>query len=106
LRHRIIPWTEIIVLKAIENIEETKQSLERCRSCSFCSENEICDVAIADSAGLLHEYGRSQALLLITDGINRLWLRDEIKMKKPKRNKFGFFGRSKRGPSRRIITRP
>ena len=98
-----MPWTEIVVLDVVESIEETKRSLERCRSCRLCSENEICDVAIADATGLLKEYDRSQALLLTKDGINRLWLRDEIKMKKPKRSKFGLFGRSKRVPSRRII---
>ena len=88
MRHRVIPWTEKVVLKAIENIEETKQALERCRSCRICSENQICDIAIADDSSLLLEYGHSQALHLITDGINRLWLRGEIKVKMPPKNKF------------------
>lgn len=106
MRQRIIPWTEIVVLKAIENIEETKRSLECCRTCKFCSKNEICDVAIADATGLLQEYGRSQALHLTTDGINRLWLRSEIKVKTSKKNKFEIFGRRKRDQTRRIISRP
>jgi len=96
-------WTEKAVRDVIEKIEETKNSLERCLLCRACATEEICDVTIADVSGLLQEYGWTQALHLATDGINRLWLRNEIQEKEMKRGKIWVPWRKKRSQPHRII---
>lgn len=98
-------WTEKAVREVIEKIEEIKRSLARCSHCGSCAKNEICDVAIVDATGLLREYGWTQALHLATDGINRLWLRDEIRVKETKKGRSWPLGRRKRVQQRRIIVK-
>ena len=98
-------WTEKAVREVIEKIDETKRSLERCRLCGSCAKDEICDVAIVDATGLLREYGWTQALHLATDGINRLWLRNEIRVKEIKKGRIWSIGRRKRLQQRRIIVK-
>ncbi|MFQ5819468.1 MAG: hypothetical protein ACE5I5_05735 [Candidatus Heimdallarchaeota archaeon] len=102
---RTITWTEKAVRDVIKDIEETKKSLQRCHHCRSCSKNEICDVAISDATGLLQEYGWDQAFHLANDGINRLWLRNEIKVKEIKRSRTWSFRRRKKFQSRRIIAK-
>lgn len=101
----MITWTEKAVRDVIKDIEETKRCLQRCPHCRFCSKNEICDVAIADAAGLLQDYSWTQALHLATDGINRLWLRKEIKVKEIKKNITWSFKKRKKRQARRIIVK-
>ncbi len=103
-------WTENAVREALGNIEETKRSLERCRHCKSCGQEEICDVAIANATGLLHDYERTQAFHLVSDGINRLWGKEEIKVKSIKKRKVWHFRRNRKKqeslqPSR-IIYKP
>lgn len=105
MNRRMMTWTEKAVREVIEKVEETKKSLERCRLCRSCSKDEICDVAIADAAGLLQDYERTQALHLVTDGINRLWLRNEVKVKECKKGRTWSLGRRKRFQPRRIIVK-
>jgi len=105
LSRRTITWTEKAVRDVIKDFEETKRSLQRCQHCRFCSKDEICDVAIAGATGLLQEYGWTQALHLATDGINRLWLRREIKVKEIKKSRIWSFGRKKQRQPRRIIVK-
>lgn len=103
MSRRTITWTEKAVREVIQDIEETKRFLHRCQHCRSCSKDEICDVAIADATGLLQEYGWTQALHLATDGINRLWLRNEIKVKEIKKRRFWSFERKKQRQPRKII---
>ena len=105
MSRRTMTWTERTVREVIEKIEETKISLERCRLCRSCAKDEICDVAIADATDLLREYGLTQALHLTTDGINRLWLRNEIRVKEIKRGRTWSRGRRKRLQPRRLIVK-
>lgn len=73
------PWTERLVLAALQDPEATKADAAACADCPApCEQSEVCATMLAHSADLFEQVGRDQAFAHAESGIERLEIAERV----------------------------
>ncbi|MFP9060525.1 hypothetical protein ACLI4R_08325 [Natrialbaceae archaeon A-chndr2] len=77
------PWTERLVLTALQDPEAIKAEAAACADCPApCEPSEVCATMLAQSANLFEQVGRDQAFAHAESGIERLEIAERVTKRK------------------------